>query len=186
MESALERFSGEAEVVWRSFELDPSAPTEPAESLVDALAGKYGMTADKAREMTAHMARTGALEGLELNFDRPGGGNTLDAHRVLHLAADRGVQSQMKERLFRAYMTEGRSVSNRGELAALAAEVGLDPDEVRTVLASDAFTAEVRRDEGRARELGIRGVPFFLLNERAAVSGAQPPHVLLEAFQNVG
>jgi predicted DsbA family dithiol-disulfide isomerase len=187
LESALEEFGEEAEVKveWRSFELDPSAPTEPDESLADALATKYGMSPDQARGMMAHMARTGAQEGLKMNFDRPRGGNTMDAHRLLHLAAEKGLQAPMKERLFRAYMTEGRSVSNRGELAALAAEVGLDPDEVRITLESDEFTVDVRRDQERARELGVSGVPFFLLNERLAVSGAQPPKVLLEALRSL-
>lgn len=185
LESALEELDGDAEVevVWRSFELDPSAPTEPEESLAHALATKYGMSPDQARGMMAHMAQTASQEGLEMNFDRPRGGNTLDAHRLLHLAAEKGVQSPMKERLFRAYMTEGRSVSNRGELAALAGEVGLDADEVRTTLESDQFTADVRRDQARARELGVRGVPYFLVDERLAVSGAQPPELLLKALR---
>jgi len=188
LESALdglEELADDVEVVWRSFELDPSAPAEAENELDEALAGKYGMSVEEAREMMAHMTRTGAEEGLELNFDRARGGNTLDAHRMLHFAAAHGLQSVMKERLFRAYMTEGRAIADRDELARLAGEVGLDAEEARAMLESDRFVEEVRRDEARARELGIRGVPFFLIDERGAVPGAQPAHLLREALRKM-
>ena len=181
----LEELKEDVEVVWRSFELDPSAPAEPQEELDKALASKYRMSVEDAREMMAHMTRTGAQEGLELNFDRARGGNTLDAHRLLHFAAAHGVQSAMKERLFQAYMTEGRPISDRTELARLAGEVGLDPDDVRAMLESERFVDEVRQDEARARELGIRGVPFFLIDGRGGVPGAQPAHLLREALQKM-
>ena len=183
--AGLEELADDVEVVWRSFELDPSAPAEPEDELDEALAGKYGMSVEEAREMMVHMTRTGAEEGLEFNFDRARGGNTLDAHRVLHFAAAHGLQSVMKERLFRAYMTEGRAIADRGELARLAGEVGLDAEEARAMLESDRFVEEVRRDEARARELGIRGVPFFLIDERGAVPGAQPAHLLREALRKM-
>lgn len=186
LETALDGFEQEdVEVVWRSFELDPSAPTEPREDLDEALAAKYGMTLEEARDMMERMRSAGAEEGLELNFDRARGGNTLDAHRLLHFAAFRDAQARMKERLFKAYMTEGRSISDRDELARLAGEVGLDGQEVRTMLDTDAFIDEVRRDERRAREIGIRGVPFFLIDGRGGVPGAHPPDVLRKAFRQV-
>jgi predicted DsbA family dithiol-disulfide isomerase len=177
LERALEDHAEPVEIVWRSFELDPSAPREPLDKLDEALAEKYGTSVDEARAMMDGMARTAAEEGLELNFDRARRGNTLDAHRLLHFAASRGLQSEMKERLFRAYMTEGRAISDREQLALLAADVGLDADEVRGVLETDRFEQDVRRDQARARQIGIRGVPFFVLDGRLAVSGAQPAHV---------
>lgn len=185
LERALEGHADAVEIVWRSFELDPSAPKEPLDKLDEALAEKYGTSVDEARAMMDGMARTAAEEGLELNFDRAQRGNTLDAHRLLHFAASLGFQSEMKERLFRGYMTEGRAISDREELALLAADVGLDADEVRAMLETDRFAEEVRMDQARARQIGVRGVPFFVLDGRLAVSGAQPSHVFRGAFQQL-
>jgi predicted DsbA family dithiol-disulfide isomerase len=183
LERALEGFEHDVEVVWRSFELDPSAPTEPLGRLDEHLADKYGTTVERAKGMMDQMARTGAEEGVTLNFDRAQRGNTLDAHRVIHLAATRGIQSEMKERLFRAYMTEGKAISDRNELALLAGEVGLDAEEVRAMLETDAFVEDVRSDELRARRIGVSGVPFFVIDGRFGVSGAQPSEVLLEGLR---
>lgn len=181
-ETALAEFDEEVEVVWRSFELDPGAPNEPATALDEALAAKYGMTVEQARDMMDQMTRTASGEGLEFDFSRAKGGNTLNAHRLLHFAAGQDVQPAMKERLLRAYLTEGRAISDPEELAALAGDVGLDSDEVARMLAGDAFIDAVRRDELRARELGVRGVPFFLMDGRIGVSGAQPPDFLRQAL----
>ncbi len=181
----LEEELGGVEIVWRSFELDPMAPARQPEPLERSLATKYGMSVERAGEMMARMTRVGADEGLTLDFDRALPGNTLDAHRLLHLAATHGRQSEMKERLFRAYMTEGRAIGDRSELVALAEEVGLDREGVEAVLESDRFIEEVRGDERRAREIGIRGVPFFLIDERGAVPGAQPVDVLREALRRM-
>lgn len=177
-EAALEGFDENVEVVWRSFELDPGAPRQPATALDEALAAKYGMSLEQARTMMGEMTRTAAKEGLEFDFSRAQGGNTLDAHRLLHFAAGRGVQAELKERLLRAYMTEGRAISDPKELAELAGEVGLDRDEVAEMLAGGAFIDAVRQDELRARELGVRGVPFFLIDEAIGIPGAQPPELL--------
>lgn len=185
LERALEDYAEPVEIVWRSFELDPSAPREPLDKLDEALAEKYGTSIDEARAMMDGMARTAAEEGLELNFDRAKRGNTLDAHRLLHFAASQGLQPEMKERLFRAYMTEGRAISDREELALLAADVGLDADEVRRVLETDRFEQEVRVDQARARQIGVRGVPFFVFDGRLAVSGAQPSDVFRQALRQV-
>ncbi len=181
-EKALEGFDESVEVSWRSFELDPVAPKEPAAALDEALASKYGMSLEQARAMMDQMTRTAAAEGLDFDFGRARGGNTLDAHRLLHFAAEQGLQAEMKERLLRGYMTEGRAISDPAELAELASEVGLDPDEVTAMLAGDAYTDAVRRDEARAREIGVRGVPFFLIDERIGVSGAQPPELIRQAL----
>jgi predicted DsbA family dithiol-disulfide isomerase len=129
------------------------------------------------------MVGTAAADGLALRFDHIRPGNTFDAHRLLHLAHERGVQDALKERLLRAYLTEGQAIGEPEVLAALAREVGLDDAEVQDVLGSERYAAEVRGDEALARELGIQGVPFFVLAGRLGVSGAQSVEVLLGALE---
>jgi predicted DsbA family dithiol-disulfide isomerase len=184
-ESALRQFehADDVKVVWRSFELDPTAPRTHAESQDELLAKKYGMTVQKARAMNERMTGEAKKEGLEFRLDRVRVGNTFDAHRLVHLAAESGKADAMKERLMRAYFTDGEQLGETATLARLGAEVGLDPQRVRDVVASDAYARDVRADEQRARAFGISGVPFFAINDRYGVSGAQPPDVLLEALR---
>ncbi len=182
-EAAVEQADIHVELVWRSFELDPEASSAPEGSLAEELALKYRMSVEEARGMMDHMTRTAAREGLSFDFERARRGNTLDAHRLLHLARERGKQSKMKERLLRAYFTEGRAIAERGELATLAAEVGLDAGEVEKVLSGPDYVDVVREDEDRARSLGIRGVPFFLIDETLAVSGAQSTDLMRQALE---
>jgi predicted DsbA family dithiol-disulfide isomerase len=186
LEQALDRFAhkAEVEVVWRAFELDPSAPRvrDPQHSYAERLAKKYGTQTPQAQLMIDRMVDTAAKDGLDFRFDRIRPGNTFDAHRLLHLAHERGVQDALKERLMRAYLTEGEAIGERDVLVRLAGEVGLDEREARDVLDSDGLASEVRQDEALARELGISGVPFFVLGGRLGVSGAQPADVLLGAL----
>jgi len=181
-EAALARFPhrDEVEVHWRSFELDPGAPAEPSGDLDVRLARKYGMSLADARGMQEHMTQVAAAEGLAFRFDLARSGNTVDAHRLLHLAAERGVQDAVKERLLSAYLCEGEPISDQAALVRLGTEAGLDGDEARAVLESERFLGEVRADEREATALGISGVPFFVVDRRYGVSGAQPPEVLLE------
>jgi predicted DsbA family dithiol-disulfide isomerase len=109
--------------------------------------------------------------------------NSLDAHRLIHFAAQHGLQDETKERLLKAYFTEGKHIGKPETLIQLATEIGLDADEARKMLASDDFKEEVRKDEKEAQQLGIRGVPFFVLNRKYGISGAQPSEVLLQALQ---
>jgi len=185
LEAALARFPHReaVELVWRAFELDPGAPRARSESPVERLSQKYGRTRAQAQAMMAQLARTAAGDGLELHLETARSGNTFDAHRVLHLAAERGAQDAVKERLLRGYMTEGEAIGEPEVLARLAAEAGLDADEVRAVLASDRYAGDVREEEEAARALGITGVPFFVLGGKIGVSGAQPSDVLLAALQ---
>lgn len=184
-EAALARFPhrDDVEVVWRSFELDPTAPPSVDVGATQRLADKYGVPLAQARAMEERVTDAAAGEGLDFHLDLARPGNTVDAHRVLQLAADRGVQSAVKERLLRAYFTEGAPVADRPTLARLAGEAGLDPAEATRVLDSAAYLAEVRADQAEARALGIQGVPFFVLDRRYGVSGAQPADVLLEALE---
>jgi len=168
----------EVQVVWRSFELDPSAPAERTGGYADDLAGKYGVPVAQAQSMLDTMTATAAQDGLELRFDTARPGSTFDAHRLLHLAAERGVQDAVEERLMRATLTEGEPVGDADTLVRLVAEVGLDADEARAVLASDRYAEQVRGDQQQARAYGITGVPFFVVDGRYGLSGAQPAEAI--------
>jgi predicted DsbA family dithiol-disulfide isomerase len=184
-ESALAGFEhrDEVELVWRSFELDPSAPTEREGDYVTHLARKYGMSRDQAQNMIESMTAKGATVGLVLDFDQARPGNTFDAHRLIHFAAENGVQGALKERLLRATFSEGEPIADRTALVRLAEEVGLVGDEAATVLDSDAYAADVRADEELAMDLGISAVPFFVIDRKFGIPGAQPPDVILQALQ---
>jgi predicted DsbA family dithiol-disulfide isomerase len=184
LESALERFEhgGEVEIVWRSFELDPEAPREREGSAAEHLARKYGMTPAQVAASWERLTGLAEAEGLEFHLDRARGGSTFDAHRLIHLGAEHGLQGEVKERLLRAYFTESLPVGEPEVLRRLAVEVGLPPGEVAEVLSADGFADAVREDERRARLLGIAGVPFFAIDDRYGVSGAQSADLLLEAL----
>ncbi len=184
-EAALAAFEhrDDVEVRWRSFELDPSAPRSVPGGAARRLADRYGVPLEQARAMQQRVTDAAAAEGLRFRYDIARPGTTLDAHRLLHLAAERGAQGAVKERLLLAYFTEGEPVADRDALVRLAGEAGLDPAEAAAVLDSDAYLAEVRADEAQARALGIQGVPFFVLDRKYGVSGAQPAEVLLEVLR---
>jgi len=172
----------QVEVVWRAFELDGQAPAERSGGYAENLAAKYGVPLPEAQRMIDTMTATAALEGLDVRFDRARPGSTFDAHRLLHLAAERGVQDDVKERLLRATFTEGEPIGDHETLVRLVAEAGLDADEARAVLASDRYAAEVRGDERQAQAYGISGVPFFVVDGRYGVSGAQPAAALAQVL----
>jgi predicted DsbA family dithiol-disulfide isomerase len=185
LDRALERFDGadRVEIVWHSFELDPNAPAALAGDHAEQLARKYGMPVEQARKSIDRVVTTARGVGLDFRYDRIRPGNTFDAHRVIHLAAERGLQTQVKERMFHGYFTEGAAIGLPEEVERLAVDAGLDAEEVAEVLESDAYAAEVRADEADAHQLGATGVPFFVFDGRYAVGGAQPPDVLLEVLQ---
>jgi predicted DsbA family dithiol-disulfide isomerase len=184
-EAALESFEhrDEVTVMWRSFELDPAAPDDAEGTATERLAAKYGMSLERAEALHKEMTERAAAEGLDFRFDLARGGNTFDAHRLIHLAATYGHQAAAEERLMRAYFTEGAAISDPETLIALMAEVGVDAGEARDVLVSDRFAEDVREDEQLAGQLGIQGVPFFVIDRRFGVSGAQPPEALVQALE---
>ncbi len=184
-EQALARFEHRdaVTITWRSFELDPQAPPERAGDLVSLLAAKYGMSIEQARASQQHLVDTAAGEGLELRFDIARSGLTFDGHRIIHLAAEHGLADAMKERLMRAYLTEGELIADHEALARMAAEVGVPADEAHATLAGDRFTDEVRGDELIAQQLGIGAVPTFVVDRRLAISGANPPEQLLNLLR---
>ena len=180
--SRFERRDG-VEVRWRSFELDAAAPPYFEAPYLDRLMAKYRITMAEADAMIDTMIEAGAGAGVVLRFDKAKPGNTFDAHRLLHLAADRGVQAELKERLFRATFTKGAAIADHDVLVAAATDAGLLADEARAVLADDAYAADVRADERRAADLGITSVPFFVM-AGLGVSGAQPPEILLQVLED--
>jgi predicted DsbA family dithiol-disulfide isomerase len=184
-EAALEQFEQreDVHVTWRSFELDPSAPHERTGDRAERLAEKYGMTVQQAREAEERLTAEAAGEQLPFRFDIARSGNTFDGHRLVHLAETHDLQDAMKERLLRAYFTEGELISDSDTLVRLGAEVGLDEQEVRDLLAGDRYADEVREDERTAGELGISAVPTFVVDRKLGASGAQPPDALLDLLR---
>jgi predicted DsbA family dithiol-disulfide isomerase len=183
-ERALAAFEDRAEVqvVHRSFQLDPTRPKGQTQKRREMLMSKYRLTAAQVEELDTHMEQTAAADGLEYHLGDGVTGNTLDAHRLLHLAADRGRQDAALERFYRAYFTEGRSLFDDASLTTLAIEAGLDAREVSDVLAGDVYTAEVANDVREAQALGANGVPFFLFDHRFGVSGAQGSDVFSQVL----
>jgi predicted DsbA family dithiol-disulfide isomerase len=184
-EAALAAFEqrDDVRVTWRSFELDPHAPRERAVDSTTHLAEKYGMTHEQAHASQQNLARVAAGDGLDMRFDLARGGNTFDAHRLVHLADSHGLQDAVKERLMRAYFTEGERIGDPDVLIRLGGEVGLSRDEIGDVLAGDRYVAEVREDESTAMSLGISAVPFFVVDRKMGAAGAQPPEALLELLR---
>jgi predicted DsbA family dithiol-disulfide isomerase len=190
-EAALARFpqADQVEVEWKSFELDPGARSAEAaadganDDYAQRLARKYGTTVGGAQSMLDNMTAAAAAEGLDFHFERAVASNTFDAHQVIHLGLERGIQDAVKERLLRAYFTEGEPIGDRETLVRLGAEAGLDAGEVRTALAEQRYAEAVRADEAQAAAFGISGVPFFVLERKYGVNGAQPADQLLEVLQ---
>lgn len=174
---------GELEVEMHSFELAPDTPVDFAGSEIDFLVSHKGMPAAQVESMLRQMTELAATEGLSYDFDALQHTNTVKAHELLHLAKARGRQLEMSERLFAAYFEEGRHVGRVDDLADLAAEIGLDRDEVVTALTDGTYLPAVQADKEQAMAYGISGVPFFVVDGRFGVSGAQDPKVLLEVLQ---
>lgn len=187
LENALEQFSSkdDVEILWRSFQLDPSAKRSDGKDIYDHLAEKYGQDREWAVTVNSNLVENARKVGLEYNFDKVIPANTFDAHRLIHLAASHGLQGKAEERFFAAYFTEGRNLGDPSALAELGVEIGLDGEEVKRTLESSDFADAVRGDIEEAEALGINGVPFFVFNRKYAISGAQPTHLFLETLQKV-
>ena len=185
LEEALERFEGRAgvHVVHRAFQLDPTRPMGETQNRRRMLMAKYGWTEQQAEAIDAQMMARAADDGLSYRMTADGvTGNTRQAHEVVQAAAAEGQADAMLERLYRAYFSEERSIFDIDSLAALATDVGLDAHAVRTALEEGRYTAAVEADDRQAREFGARGVPFFVIDRRFGVSGAQPVEVFVEAL----
>jgi predicted DsbA family dithiol-disulfide isomerase len=183
-EKALDGFAhrDEVEVVYHSFELDPGYPADKrGETNLQMLARKFGMSAGQARQADGQVAALARAEGLGFDPERPIG-NTFDLHRVIHLGLAKGVQRELLTALNEAYFAQARQVFEHDVIIDVAAGAGLDPAAVREVLDGDAWADEARQDEAQAQQLGISGVPFFVLDMRLGVSGAQPAELFTKAL----
>ena len=184
-EIALEQFphKDNIEVVWRSFELDPNIKTDPSLNYLEYLAQKKGITVPEVQEMSQHMADT--AKEVDLHFDNTKIviANSFNAHRLIHLAKAKGLGNEAKEQLLKAFFIDGKNIDDDQTLKEIGSLIGLDPDEVEKLLSSNAYEEAVREDEVQAQNLGINGVPFFVFNNKYAVSGAQSPATFLQALE---
>ncbi len=186
-EQALEKFPGKesVEIEWKSFQLDPEVKTIPGKSVNEYLAERKGWTIDYARKVNDRVTGMAREVGLQYDFDKAIVANSFDAHRLSHFSKKHGKQDAMEERLFKAYFTEGKNTADHETLIQLASEIGLNADDVRTMLAGNDFSGDVNNDIYEAQQVGARGVPFFVFENKYAVSGAQPSEVFLDVMQNV-
>ncbi|MEQ1589282.1 MAG: DsbA family oxidoreductase [Gallionella sp.] len=170
-------------VIWRSFELDPNAPRQHQGALNEMLSRKYYVSLQQADEMSARVTAQAKEVGLEYRLTHARPGNTFDAHRLLHFAADKQMGDQAIEIIMHAYFSESLPVGDREALAKLAPQFGIAESEVFEMLASEQYSDAVRADELRAANFGITGVPFFVFDEKLGISGAQPVEVFIKALQ---
>lgn len=183
LERAVAAFGRPVEVVWHSYELDPTAPAARAGDYVGMIARKYGTTPDQAQAMVDRMVQAGAEAGVEFRFDRVRPGNTFDAHRMIQLGTARGLGPEVKARFLRGYFVDGEAIGLPEVVTRLAVDAGLDPDEVEAVMTTDTFAEEVRTDEAMAASLQVTGVPFFVVDRRYAVAGAQSVDTMLQVLE---
>jgi predicted DsbA family dithiol-disulfide isomerase len=191
LEQALTENGDQAEIVWHSFQLDPSSTNDDPRDLPTRLGQKYGRGREWGVQANAHVTEIAAELGLDYHLDQAKSANTVDAHRLLHLArelVDAGqvpadTQDRLKERLLKAYFTDGLPVGDHATLTELATEVGLPSDRVADVLGSTTYAEDVAADQAQALAYGANGVPFFVIDEKYGVSGAQPVEVFREALR---
>ncbi|MFS0674788.1 DsbA family protein [Ornithinibacillus sp. 179-J 7C1 HS] len=187
LELALNEFAHreQVQIEYRSYELDPEAVANPNQSVHEYLANRKGMSVEKAREQNANVAKQAETVGLTYNFDTMQHTNTFDAHRVAKYAATKNLGKEITEKLLQAYFTDSELISDHDTLKRLATDVGLDGEEVEDLLETNRFAKRVREDEDLATQIGVGGVPFFVFNEKYAISGAQPKEVFQEVLEKV-
>ncbi|MGR0305478.1 DsbA family oxidoreductase [Acinetobacter beijerinckii] len=174
----------ELEIHWHSYELDQNAPAKHDTSNTERLAKKYGRSFSEMEEMERNVAAMAASEGIDFQWQKANSGNSFNAHRIIHLAQSKGLGNEAKEAFFHAYMTEGLAIGEREVVEEIASRIGLDNAEVEYVLDTDELADFVRHDEKIAHEqLKVTGVPFFVFDQKLALSGAQPREVFLQALQ---
>lgn len=184
LEHVAEEAGIELEIHWHSFELDPDAPAKHDTSNTERLAKKYGRSYAEIEDMERNVAAMAAAEGIDFQWQKANSGNSFNAHRIIHLAQSKGLGNEAEEAFFHAYMTEGLAIGEREVVEEIASRIGLDNAEVEYVLDSDELADFVRHDEKIAREqLNVTGVPFFVFDQKLALSGAQPREIFLQALQ---
>ena len=183
-EEALRQFphKEDIEVTWKSFQLNPAMKTDPGKSINQYLAETKGWTVEQAKQVNEQVTRMASEAGLHYDFDKAIVANSFDAHRLIQLAKANGKGDEMEERLFSAYFTEGKDTSDHETLTQLGTEIGLNAADIQKMLVSDEYAEHVERDIYESRQIGVRGVPYFVLNDRYAVTGAQPSETFHSAL----
>lgn len=184
-EAALNSFphKDKIEIEWHSFELDPSMETDTTVDVYDYLAERKGQSREWSVQMHSNVVQMAKEAGLDYNFDNAVMANSFNAHRLIQLAKTKHMGDAAEEALFKSYFTNGKNIDDDGTLMDIGTSIGLDKNEVSKMLSSDDFTNEVRQDEAIAQNIGINGVPFFVLNNKYGVSGAQQPETFSQALQ---
>lgn len=185
LEKALDKFplKDQVEIEWKSFQLNPEEKTNPSINSLEHLAQSKGWSMDQTREITSNVVEMAKEQGLEFDFEKAKVANTKNAHRLIHFAKQQGKGGEMKERLLKAYFSDGENVDDPNTLIKLGAEIGLKESEIKSMLASNQFDDAVDQDIYESRLIGVRGVPFFVLDRKFGISGAQPDEVFEETIE---
>lgn len=181
LETAMDKlpFKDKIDIEWKSYQLNPDYQNENHETVYDYLSRSKGMSVDQAKQMTDQVRNMASEAGLSIDFDRNIPANTFKAHQLIHFAATKNLQNQAEEALFKAHFTEGKDVNDKGVLLDIASDLGLNRAEAEETLNKETFAEAVRYDIYESQQIGVRGVPFFVLDRKYALSGAQP----VEAFE---
>ncbi|MEQ8524095.1 DsbA family oxidoreductase [Gracilimonas sp.] len=186
LEKALEQLPDlDVEIIWKSFELDPNAPINSDLDIYDTLAKKYVRDREWAQQMNANMVKMASSAGLDFNMDEVKPTNSFNAHQLIHLAKEHDKQDEMKEALLSAYFIEGKHVGDIDTLVEIASDAGLDRNRAKQVLENNTYSNQVVTDVEEAHRIGVQGVPFFYINEKYGLSGAQPVEVFVEALKKI-
>ncbi|MFV7234011.1 DsbA family oxidoreductase [Flavobacterium sp. ZB4R12] len=187
IEEALQNFEHKeaVEIEWKSFQLDANFIASPEDNMVEHLAEKYRKDNDWAQNMLDNMTQNAKTAGLDFHFEKAVLANSLNAHRLLHLAKKHNLADDLEELLFKAYLTDGKNVNDLDTLKELGLEVGLEAESIEQVLHSNAYANEVKQDIKEANSIGVQGVPFFVFDTKYAISGAQPATAFLQTLEKV-
>ena len=185
LEKAMAKFPQQEaiEIEWKSFQLNPDLKTNPSISTLEYLAESKGWSLEQAREISSQVAGMAESEGLTFNFEKAVVANTKNAHRLIHLAKVSGKGGEMKERLLKAYFTEGLNIDDSETLIALGKEIGLEEESIKKLLESNLYEDAVDQDIYESRLIGVKGVPFFVLDRKFGISGAQPDEVFTQTLE---
>jgi len=185
LEKALDKFplKDQVEIEWKSFQLNPEEKTNPSINTLEHLAQSKGWSMDQTKEITSNVVEMAKEHGLEFDFEKAKVANTKNAHRLIDFAKKQGKGGEMKERLLKAYFSDGENVDDPNTLIKLGAEIGLNESEIKSMLASNQFDDAVDQDIYESRLIGVRGVPFFVLDRKFGISGAQPDEVFEETLE---
>lgn len=185
LEKAIEKFpfKDKIQIEWKSFQLNPDQKTNLSISTLEHLSQSKGWSMEQTKEITSNVVNMAAAQGLEFDFEKAVVANTRNAHRLIHLAKESGKGDRMKERLLKAYFSEGKNVDDFSTLISLGKEIGLNEEKIKVMLESDQFEQAVDQDIYESRQVGVKGVPFFVLDRKFGISGAQSDELFEQTLE---